>query len=101
MFDLWYTRTQYRRYKQLNGVVSETEGRICSGIPGQEYVVYDQDGGLVAIDLSAASSSRPFAVLWFDPASGREQQGTEIAGGGRRTLTSPFAADSVLLLMRR
>jgi hypothetical protein len=98
MFDFWYGRTKYRQYKQLNELVSQAEGQICSGIAGQEYVVFDQDGGQIAIDLSGAPAARSFAVLWFDPASGRKQRGTDVAGGRRRTLTSPFAADSVLLL---
>jgi hypothetical protein len=101
MFDFWYARTQYRRYRQLNELVSKAEGQVCSGIPGQEYVVFDQDGGSTVIDLSAASSAQAFVVLWFDPASGREQPGAETAGGGKRTLSSPFPADSVLLLKAR
>jgi hypothetical protein len=100
-FDFWYTRTEYRRYRQLNELVSAREGQICSGISGSEYVVYDQHGGDIAIDLSAGSPDHSFTVLWFDPASGREQKRPEVAGGARRTLSSPFPADSVLLLKRR
>jgi len=77
--------TQYRQYKQLNELVSRVEGQICSGIAGREYVVFDQDGGKIAIDLSAAPPERSFAVLWFDPASGREQNGAEVAGGVARS----------------
>ena len=98
MFDFWYGQTKYRQYKQLNELVSRAEGQICSGIPREEYVVFDQNGGPITIDLSGVPAARSFAVLWFDPASGRERKAADIAGGGRRTLTSPFTADSVLLL---
>lgn len=101
MFDFWYARTHYRRYRQLNELVSRAEGQICSGIPGQEYVIFDQDGGGTVIDLSAGSPAQSFTVLWFDPASGREQRGAEVTGGGRRALNSPYTADSVLLLKAR
>jgi hypothetical protein len=30
MFDFWYGRTKYREYKQLNELVSQAEGQICS-----------------------------------------------------------------------
>jgi hypothetical protein len=98
MFDFWYGRTRYRQFKQLNDLVSRNEGQICSGIAGHEYVVFDQNGGQIAIDLSSAPAARSFAVLWFDPTSGREQKGNDVAGGARREFTSPFNGDSVLHL---
>jgi hypothetical protein len=98
MFDFWYDRTKYRRYKQLNELVSQSKGQICSGIAGVEYVAYDHDGGTITLDLSAVPTTRSFTVLWFDPASGRERKGTNVTGGDRRTLTAPFTADSVLFL---
>jgi hypothetical protein len=98
MFDYWYGRTRYRQYKQLNELVSQAEGQICSGIAGEEYVVFDQNGGRITIDLTSAPEARSFGVLWFDPVSGREQKGIEVAGGERRVFSSPFNNDSVLLL---
>jgi hypothetical protein len=53
------------------------------------------------IDLSSAPKVRSFAVLWFDPTSGRERKAAQVAGGQRRELTSPFDGDSVLLLTSR
>lgn len=96
MFDFFYSKTNYRLYKQLNSLVSASARQIASGISGQEYLVYDEDGGSITINLSGASGS--FSVLWFDPKTGAEQAGTAISGGGARTLTSPHAGDSVLLL---
>jgi hypothetical protein len=98
MFDFFYSKTNYRRYQKLNGLVSSSVRQIASGIPGQEYLVYDEDGGSITIDLSAASGS--FSVLWYDPKSGAQQGGGSVNGGASRTLTSPFSGDSVLLLSR-
>jgi hypothetical protein len=101
MFDFWYTKTRYRRYKQLNDRVSHAALQIASGIPGEEYVVYDQDGGAIAIDLlSDATATQYFVATWYNPATGEEVKGGNVHGGARPILTSPFAADSVLFLKR-
>ncbi|MGQ0636496.1 MAG: DUF5060 domain-containing protein [Planctomycetaceae bacterium] len=98
MFDFWYTRTKYRRYKQLNELVSRTEEQIASGIPGEEYVVYDQNAGSIVLDLPELTNGREFQVVWFDPVLGAEMSPGKVRGGARQTLVSPFAADSVLFL---
>jgi Domain of unknown function (DUF5060)/Putative collagen-binding domain of a collagenase len=81
-------------------LVSRSARQIASGIPGQEYLVYDEDGGSITLDLSSTSPTVTFSVLWFDPKTGSEQDGDRVAGGGSRTLTSPVAGDSILLLRR-
>lgn len=96
MFDFFYTKTRYRQYQQLNGLVSGSA--VASGIPGEEYLVYDENGGSITIDLSAAPASTSFSVLWYDPQTGAEQTGANINGGASRTLNSPFSGDSVLHL---
>ena len=98
MFDFFYTKTRYRQYEQLNGLVSSSARQICSGIPGTEYLVYDEDGGSITIDLSAASSSDLFSVAWFDPTDGAQQSGGYVNGGAPRTVSSPYSHDTVLLL---
>jgi hypothetical protein len=100
MFDFFYGKTRYRRYRQLNDLVSRQERQVASGIPGREYLVYDEDGGPVGIDLSGAPSAARFSTLWFDPATGTEKAGPNLRGGARRSLDSPFEADTVLLLRR-
>jgi len=97
MFDFWYSNTQYRRHKQLNDRVSYSELQIASGIPGEEYVVYDQDGGAIAIDLlKDATAQRFFVATWYEPATGAEIKGGNVHGGARPILQSPFSGDSVL-----
>lgn len=98
MFDFFYTKTRYRQYKQLNNLVSSSARQIASGISGQEYIVYDEDGGSITIDLTETSPSDNFSVLWFNPTNGNVHSGGNISGGASRTLTSPFSEDSVLLI---
>lgn len=100
MFDFFYSKTHYRQYQQLNPLVSKSAGQIASGTPGEEYVVYDQDGGSITIDLSGIPSATIFSVLWFDPKTGLEQSGGNITGGAFKTLTAPFPGDTVLFLRR-
>lgn len=99
MFDFFYSKTRYRQYQKLNSLVSSASRQIASGISGQEYLVYDEDGGSITIDLSAASGSTVFSVLWFDPKSGTEQGAAGVTGGALRSVSSPFSGDSVLLLI--
>jgi hypothetical protein len=100
MFDFFYSRTRYRQYQQLNQLVSKAARQIAFGTPGQEYLVYDEDGGSITIDLSGIPSATPFSVLWFDPKTGAEQNGERITGGPSKTLAAPFSGDTVLLLRR-
>lgn len=100
MFDFFYSKTHYRQYKQLNNLVSKSERQICSGISGQEYLVYDENGGSIKLNLTNTNSSDKFLITWFDPTNGKEQNGGSINGGGSITLASPFGSDTVLLLKR-
>jgi hypothetical protein len=100
MFDFFYTKTRYRHYQQLNPLVSMPARQIASGVPGQEYLVYDEDGGSVTIDLSEVPLATRFSVLWFDPKTGVEQSGGKITGGASKHFAAPFSGDTVLLLRR-
>jgi hypothetical protein len=100
MLDFFYSKTRYRQYQQLNRLVSSSARQIASGIPGQEYLVYDEDGHSITIDLLETSSFATFSVLWFNPKTGAEQSAGMINGGASRTLTPPFSGDTVLLLSR-
>ncbi|MBN1262814.1 MAG: DUF5060 domain-containing protein [Candidatus Pacebacteria bacterium] len=99
-YDWWYDRIDYQNkdFKQLNNLVSKTERQAASGIPGSQYVVYDEDGGQIGIDLSGVPSAKTFSVLWFNPINKAEQNGANISGGSRAVLNSPFSGDSVCLI---
>lgn len=99
MFDFFYSKTKYRQYKQLNSLVSNSSRQIASGKEGQEYLVYDENGGSITINLSKASGST-FDVLWYNPTTGATQNGGKVTGGSSRTLNSPISGDTVLLLTR-
>jgi hypothetical protein len=101
MFDFVHGRTQYRQSVPLNELVSRDARQIAAGIPGEEYVVYDEDGGDVALDLTGTAATVEFGALWFNPATGAELAGGVLRGGQRARLQSPIAGDSVLLLKAR
>lgn len=100
MFDFFYSKTRYRQYQQLNQLVSKAVGQIASGTLGQEYLVYDQDGGSITINLSGVPLATIFSVLWVDPKTGVEQSGGSTTGGASKTFVAPFSGDTVLLLRR-
>lgn len=101
MFDFFYEETRYRSYERLNDLVDRAERQVASGIPREEYLVYDEDGGTIEVDLSGAPQGFTFEVLWHDPVTGETRPGDVVRGGGRVALDSPFGLDSVVLLRRR
>ena len=69
---------------------------FCLANPGKEYLVYLPQGGEVTVDLSAALGK--LNVEWMHPAEGTAIRVEPTAGGGRRTLKTPFPGDAVLYL---
>ena len=67
--------------------------------PGREFLAY-QDGsqGEFWIDLKDAPGT--YSVEWFDPTTSRAIPGKKVAGGGRRTFTTPFPGPAALYLKR-
>lgn len=100
LFDFFYAQAGYRQYQQLNTLVSRSDRQIASGIPGEEYLIYDEDGGQITLDLRSVASSSTFSVLWFDPTTGAEKSADAVQGGARVNFTSPFPQDSVLRLRK-
>lgn len=98
MFAFFHSMTAYRQYQQLNSLVSSSAGQIASGIAGQEYLVYDQNGGNITIDMTGAFGT--FDVLWYDPKNGTEYRVASVQGGGSLTLSPPAGLmdDSVVLM---
>jgi hypothetical protein len=62
--------------------------------PGEEYIVYLQDGGSVTVDLSNATGT--LNVEWYNPKDGTYYDEGTITGGGSETFTPPFSGDAVL-----
>jgi hypothetical protein len=71
---------------------------FCLADEGDEYIVYaPRAGEPFELDLSHAGGRR-FAVEWFDVASTARRDGIKVAGGGKVTLTPPFAEPAVAYL---
>ncbi len=60
---------------------------ILSANPGKEYVVYDEDGGEVMIDMTTRGET--FRVIWYNPRTGEHVQSKSIQGGKTHSFTSP------------
>lgn len=74
-------------------------GALCLADPGQEYIVYLENGGPVEVDLTGADGT--LRAEWLDPRSGvRTAITAEIAGGGVRRFEKPAGADWVLHIYR-
>ncbi len=58
-----------------------------SALPGEEYVIYFTDGGLVALDLRHHNQS--FRLQWIDVKSGMWGGKAEIPGGDYRKIEAP------------
>ncbi len=72
---------------------------FCLADPGREYLAYLPQGGEVTVDLSAASGF--LQTEWLHPVQGTTVRAEPTAGGGRRTLLSPWPGDAVLYLGRK
>ena len=69
---------------------------LCLADPGQEYVVYMPDGGMLYIDLS--DCSRTLQANWLNPISGRYTSGVSVGGRQKASLIPPFDGEAVLHL---
>ncbi len=96
--DFFYANTRYREYKMLNSLVSAASGQIASGIPSQEYLVYDRNGGNIYISLNDVNPNARFSTTWYNPITDESTSGVIIQGGGFVNLTSPYPSESVLLI---
>jgi hypothetical protein len=63
---------------------------------GAEYLIYLPSGGMVTVDLSAASG--PLSVEWFNPEDGTTTDGGTTTGGAVRSFNPPFSGDAVLYI---
>ncbi len=60
---------------------------ILSAIEGSEYVLYDQDGGSVKVDLSRLSGA--LTARWYNPRTGEYSVQSVVKGGDTQMFTSP------------
>jgi Domain of unknown function (DUF5060)/Putative collagen-binding domain of a collagenase len=60
---------------------------IMAANPGQEYVVYDEDGGEVLIDMTLERGT--FEAYWYNPRTGNHSQSKMIKAGKAHSFSSP------------
>lgn len=71
------------------------EGTILTAIPGKEYVVYDERGDVVEIDLAAVTGK--MRVIWVNPRNGEKKKAGKVKGGGKQTFTPPGRGEDWVL----
>jgi hypothetical protein len=101
-YDWWFENVSYRDpgWKILDGVLPTDVGQRCSGIPGEEYVVYREGSGPITLALDSVRDT--FTVSWLNPVTGETWENVStVKGGGERTLHPPFSGDDVVLLLGR
>jgi hypothetical protein len=76
-------------------LVSEYPAKYCSGIPGNEYVVFARWGGTLKLDLRPSSETDMFEVTWIDLTNQTERKGAAVAGGQIRAFHAPDGYPSV------
>jgi hypothetical protein len=69
----------------------------CTDSAAPEYLVYSEWPGGFTVDLSA--TKRRLHLEWFDPSTGKTQDGGFVTGGAPRTFFTPFAGDAVAYLV--
>lgn len=105
MLDLWYglwpnvTPPNYRSndFLMLNHLTNP--GAICSGVIGQSYVVFRENGGTMSLNLTGAPGT--FAVTAVDAVNGTVVSLGNVPGGGPLSAASPFGAVDTLLFVRK
>lgn len=76
------------------------DNAILAANTGKEYVVYDEDGGILTIDLSGTRQA--LRVDWYNPRNGETVPAGKIKGGKTHVFTSPTKGyDWVLHIFRK
>ncbi len=86
-------RTEWWDMDPHDDLVSD-ETVYCLADPGDEYIIYAQNGGQITVDLSAVSGE--IKVQFFDPYHGDYYPAEMVNGGGTRGFTAPFSGEFVL-----
>ena len=71
------------------------DNAILASSPEREYIVYDEDGGSVGIDLSEVQGV--LGVVWYNPRTGEQIKVEFINGGKMHTFTSPTTGEDWVL----
>ncbi len=81
-------------------LIIEGEKSILTADPGNEYIIYDEDGGNLIIDLTAKKYS--FHFDWYNPRTGETVSPGKVKGGTMQHFSSPTKGeDWVLHIFRK
>lgn len=81
-------------------MLTSGDNAILAANPGNEYVVYDEDGGNFSIDFSSAHQT--FITEWYNPLNGEIIPNGKIKGGKVQSFDTPSKeSDWVLHIYRR
>lgn len=105
MLDVWYglwpgipgPNYRHNSFLMLNHLTSS--GSICSGIEGQEYVLFRQGGGTMTINLTSAPGT--FTVRAVNTQTGALWGPVNVTGGGVLSAPSPFGAADTYMILKK
>jgi hypothetical protein len=99
--NMGYTLAYARKMDLIHMAPSDelSSSGYCLANKDKEYLLYQPDGHQVECDLRDASSV--FRISWFDPETGKEADGGQMAGGKRILFKSPFPSNEVVLYLKR
>jgi len=70
-------------------LIKAGDNAVLAAAPGSEYVLYDEDGGSVSVDLSAVQGEA--RARWYNPRTGSLSEESAVKGGAVRSFASPTA----------
>ena len=81
--------------KPADRLILEGNNAIVAANPGREYIIYDEDGGQITIDLTSASA--PLYSQWFNPRTGSKTDESRINTGNANSFNSPTSKEDWVL----
>ncbi|NLX15155.1 MAG: hypothetical protein GXY44_16115 [Phycisphaerales bacterium] len=81
-------------------LVNNPTSNWCLADANRTYLVYALNGGQITLDLTGASSGKPFQARWFDPRTGNlsNANGGTVMGGSVLVFDAPDGNDWALFL---
>jgi len=76
-----------------------SSSKYCLAKEDNEYLFYLPAGKLLEADLTNAHST--FLAQWFDPQTGKEVEGGQVAGGKKVEFKVPFQSEEAVLYLRK
>lgn len=88
-------QSDLRKLQPHDELIISGEDAILAANPGEEYVLYDENGGDVQLDLSHASGTLRFR--WYDPRSGESVESNSVNSDTIQIFATPTASEDWVL----